>query len=184
MEIVKLKHELETAMEDKKTIEEEIKVRNEEVYKMNEKMIFMEYEKQAEANRQLSDMTTNKVQDLKLQLDKYQDNNIRRILDLQKLRKSLNRLKNDLYVFKLSKRLQNESQKAQAPQTESATKPASTEDEEIPSSATDPEAQNNVSKNSQGGNTVDSDKMVSEQIQQTMEAISKMEASLTTELIS
>ena len=50
-------------------------------------------------------MTTNKVQDLKLQLDKYQDNNIRRILDLQKLRKSLNRLKNDLYVFKLSKRL-------------------------------------------------------------------------------
>ena len=51
MEIVKLKHELETAMEDKKTIEEEIKVRNEEVYKMNEKMIFMEYEKQAEANR-------------------------------------------------------------------------------------------------------------------------------------
>ena len=70
MEIVKLKNELETAMEDKKTIEEEIKVRNEEVYKMNEKMIFMEYEKQAEANRQLSDMTTNKVQDLKLQLEK------------------------------------------------------------------------------------------------------------------
>ena len=33
---------------------------------MNEKMIFMEYEKQAEVNRQLSDMTTNKVQDLKL----------------------------------------------------------------------------------------------------------------------
>ena len=76
---------------------------------MNEKMIFMEYEKQAEVNRQLSDMTTNKVQDLKLQLDKCQDNNIRRILDLQKLRKSLNRLKNDLYVFKLSKKLQSES---------------------------------------------------------------------------
>ena len=31
---------------------------------------------------------------------------------MQKLRKCLNRLKNDLYVFKLSKRLQNESQKA------------------------------------------------------------------------
>lgn len=54
-------------------------------------------------------MTTNKVQDLKTQLDKCQDNNIRRILDLQKLRKSLNRLKNDLYVFKLSKKLQKEN---------------------------------------------------------------------------
>ena len=51
MEIVKLKHELEMAMEDKKTVEEEIKVRNEEVYKMNERMIFIEYEKQSEANR-------------------------------------------------------------------------------------------------------------------------------------
>ena len=51
MEIVKLKNELETALEDKKSVEEEIKVRNEEVYKMNEKMIFMEYEKQSEANR-------------------------------------------------------------------------------------------------------------------------------------
>lgn len=51
MEIVKLKHELEGALDEKKTIEEEIKVRNEEVYKMNEKMIFMEFEKQAEANR-------------------------------------------------------------------------------------------------------------------------------------
>ena len=51
MEIVKLKHELEGALDEKKTIEEEIKVRNEEVYKMNEKMIFLEYEKQAEANK-------------------------------------------------------------------------------------------------------------------------------------
>ena len=58
-------------------------------------------------------MTTNKVQDLKTQLDKCQDNNIRRILDLQKLRKSLNRLKNDLYVFKLSKKLQKENGTAQ-----------------------------------------------------------------------
>ena len=38
MEIVKLKHELEGALDEKKTIEEEIKVRNEEVYKMNEKI--------------------------------------------------------------------------------------------------------------------------------------------------
>lgn len=77
-------------------------------------------------------MTTNKVQDLKLQLDKCQDSNIRRILDMQKLRKCLNRLKNDLYVFKLSKRLQNESQKAQAPpQAESAAKPTLMDEDEL-----------------------------------------------------
>ena len=45
MEIVKLRHELEGAMEEKKTVEQEIKSRNEEVYTMNEKMIFMEFEK-------------------------------------------------------------------------------------------------------------------------------------------
>jgi len=72
---------------------------------MNEKMIFLEYEKQAEANRQLTELASSKVQDLNTKLEKCQDNNIRRIVELQKLRKSLNRLKNDLYVFKLSKRL-------------------------------------------------------------------------------
>ena len=61
MEIVKLRHELEAAVEEKNTVELEIKSRSEEVYKMNEKMIFMEYEKQAESNRQMSDLTTNKV---------------------------------------------------------------------------------------------------------------------------
>ena len=73
---------------------------------MNEKMIFLEFEKQAEANKQLANMDgNNKIQGLKAQLDKYQNNNIRRIMDLQKLRKCLNRLRNDLYVFKLSKKL-------------------------------------------------------------------------------
>ena len=77
---------------------------------MNEKMIFLEFEKQAEANKQLANMDgNNQIQGLKAQLDKYQNNNIRRIMDLQKLRKCLNRLRNDLYVFKLSKKLQKES---------------------------------------------------------------------------
>ena len=92
-------------MREKTQLEEEIKGRSEEVYKMNEKMIFLEYERQAEANKQLKEFDTNKVQDLKTKLEKCQDNNIRRILDLQKLRKSLKRLENDLYVFKLSKKL-------------------------------------------------------------------------------
>lgn len=83
MEIVKLRHELTSAIEEKQALEQEIKSRNQEVYEMNEKMIFMEYEKQAEANKQLASLhDTNKVQDLKAQLEKCQDNNIRRILDM------------------------------------------------------------------------------------------------------
>jgi len=62
MEIVKLRHELESATEEKQSLEQEIKNRNQEVYEMNEKMIFMEYEKQADANKQLANLdTTNKV---------------------------------------------------------------------------------------------------------------------------
>ena len=82
---------------------------------MNEKLIFMEYEKQAEANKQLAEMgQSNKVQELRTQIEKHQDANVRRIVDLQKLRKCLNRLKNDLYVYKLSKNLQKESLRERA----------------------------------------------------------------------
>ena len=67
---MKLRHELTAAAEEKKQLEEEIKTRSEEVYQMNEKMIFMEFEKQAEANKQLSDMASVKVHDLRSQLEK------------------------------------------------------------------------------------------------------------------
>ena len=40
---MKLKQELKNASEEKAAVEEEIKNRNEEIYKMNEKMIFMEF---------------------------------------------------------------------------------------------------------------------------------------------
>ena len=127
-----MRNELNAAQEEKASLEEEIKVRNEEVYKMNEKMIFLEYEKQAEANKQLANMgENNQVQGLKSQLDKYQNNNIRRIMDLQKLRKCLNRLRNDLYVFKLSKKLQNESQKAQVQPAEKEKEASFQEDDEL-----------------------------------------------------
>ena len=43
LEIVKLKQELKNASEEKAAVEDEIKNRNEEIYKMNEKMIFMEF---------------------------------------------------------------------------------------------------------------------------------------------
>ena len=67
---MKLRHELTAAAEEKKQLEEEIKTRSEEVYQMNEKMIFMEFEKQAEANKQLSEMASVKVHDLRSQLEK------------------------------------------------------------------------------------------------------------------
>ena len=43
LEIVKLKQELKNASEEKAAVADEIKNRNEEIYKMNEKMIFMEF---------------------------------------------------------------------------------------------------------------------------------------------
>ena len=43
IEIQKLKAELNRATEEKATVEDEIKNRNEEMYKMNEKMIFLEF---------------------------------------------------------------------------------------------------------------------------------------------
>ena len=54
VEIVSLKNDLKTAVEEKAQLEQEIKSRSEEVYKMNEKMIFLEYEKQAEATKQMA----------------------------------------------------------------------------------------------------------------------------------
>ena len=41
-----LKKQLLDATEEKASLEDEIKNRNEEMYKMNEKMIFLEFEKQ------------------------------------------------------------------------------------------------------------------------------------------
>ena len=46
IEITKLKQELKNAIEEKAAVELEIQSRNEEVYKMNEKMIFLEFQKQ------------------------------------------------------------------------------------------------------------------------------------------
>ena len=46
-------------------------------------MVFLEYEKQAEANKQITNaLDSNKVQHLQDQLEKCQDANIRRIFDL------------------------------------------------------------------------------------------------------
>lgn len=65
-----MRHQLQSAIEEKTSLEDEIKSRSEEVYKMNEKMIFLEFEKQNDANKQLSSLEGTKVQELKSQLEK------------------------------------------------------------------------------------------------------------------
>ena len=60
-EIIKLKSALETAIEEKKQLEDEVRSRSDEVYKMNEKMIFLEYERQAEASKLVTAMASGKV---------------------------------------------------------------------------------------------------------------------------
>lgn len=56
-----MRHQLQSAIEEKTSLEDEIKSRSEEVYKMNEKMIFLEFEKQNDANKQLSSLEGTKV---------------------------------------------------------------------------------------------------------------------------
>lgn len=48
MEIQKLKEELRKTENDKEALETEIKQRNEELYQMNQRMIFIEFEKQSQ----------------------------------------------------------------------------------------------------------------------------------------
>ena len=73
-------------MEEKASLEDEIKNRNEEMYAMNQKMIFMEFDKQqveVDDNGQgLVKATSNKVQDLKMQLEFNWDANVRRVFDM------------------------------------------------------------------------------------------------------
>ena len=44
---MKLREELQNASIEKSQLEEEIKARNQEMYQMNEKLIFLEYNKKA-----------------------------------------------------------------------------------------------------------------------------------------
>lgn len=66
IEIQNLKKVLKEATEEKATLEDEIKNRNEEMYKMNEKMIFLEFEKQQfdDKGKGLAQATSNQLQEL------------------------------------------------------------------------------------------------------------------------
>ena len=93
-------------MQDKLDLENEVKSRNEELYQMNEKMIINEINSSmtmagAGGEQQIAGLQ-NKVQ-------KYQDGNRKRASDLVKLKQSLERLRCDLHVLYLSKKLNKES---------------------------------------------------------------------------
>ena len=109
VEIMKYREELKLAMEDKEQIEAELKARSDEVYEMNQKMIFLEFQKQQDDMKHMSAVASTKTQDLKDRIERMIDQNLRRVFDMQQLKKSLNRLKNDLYYFKLSKKLQSQA---------------------------------------------------------------------------
>ena len=81
MEILRLKEELEQAMQEKLDLENEVKSRNEEIYQMNEKLIMNEIN---------SSMTIGvggeQITDLQAKIVKMQDNNKRRVTDMAKLK--------------------------------------------------------------------------------------------------
>lgn len=83
-------------------------------------------------------------------LDKFQDVNYRRVVDLSKLKQSLERLKCDLQVLFLSKKLNKQDEELNFHHDDSGAQEAST----------------------------DSEKLIGEQIQGTLEFISKIEQSI------
>ncbi|CDW78393.1 kinesin motor domain containing protein [Stylonychia lemnae] len=143
-EITKIKEDLDKVNEEKKDLEDEVKRRNEEIYQMNEKQILQEI------NQSMIDQK--QVNDLQGKLERVQDINIKRVGDMSKLKQCIERLRCDLNVLFLSKKL-NKDMPAESMLDDSgvnATQEAS----------------------------ADSDKFVSEQIQNTLDYIYKLEQQL------
>eukprot|EP00347_Sterkiella_histriomuscorum_P003556 403363838 len=145
-EIQKLKEELDKVNEEKKELEDEVKRRNEEIYQMNEKQIMQEI------NQSISDQKT--VNDLQNRLDRIQDINLKRMNDISKLRQCVERLKCDLHVLFLSKKLNRETNNDILDDSGNAIQEYST----------------------------DSDKIIGDQIQGTLDFISKLEQTIRDDL--
>ena len=79
---------MRAATDEKVSLEDEIKNRNEEMYNMNEKLIFMEFQKSQktpvtdDTGKDLHALTSNQVQELKAKVDQNNDANVRRVFDL------------------------------------------------------------------------------------------------------
>ena len=101
---MKLREELERAQEEKRELEQEIKCRNEEIYQMNERLLLQEINS---SSTLISDPKV--VQELQAKMDRIYDANVRRVTDMSKLRQCLERLKCDLHVMYLSKKLNRSS---------------------------------------------------------------------------
>ena len=86
-----MQEELEEVQSDKEELENEVKLRNEEIYQMNEKMILNEIN---------SSMTLGAggeaITELQSKIQRMQDTNKRRVNDMSKLKQSLERLRCDL----------------------------------------------------------------------------------------
>lgn len=99
-EILKIKEELEKVNEEKRELEDEVKRRNEEIYQMNEKQIMNEI------NQSINGGTDHKtVMELQNRIERITDINMRRVGDMNKLRQCVERLKCDVQVLFLSKKL-------------------------------------------------------------------------------
>lgn len=98
LEITKLKEEVESTKKEKEELEEEISNRSKEIYEMNERILLMEMN---HANNRQEDLTT--IQDLKLALEQNQNSN-KLSYDFSKFIDSLERLKADLEILKLSEK--------------------------------------------------------------------------------
>lgn len=101
--MVKLKKELEKILEEKTELENEIKSRNEEIYQMNERLMMLEIN--SSMNNTGNGADRQQVNELQSKLDRVNDTNVRRANDIHKLKQCLDRLRCDLHMMFLNKKL-------------------------------------------------------------------------------
>lgn len=162
LEIVKLKEELESISKEKEDLEEEISSRNKEIYEMNEKIILMEMN---HASARQQDLNT--IQDLKDALDR-QGKTERAVYNFSKFKDSLDRLKCDLELLKLSEKFAKNRNKKHFVDS---SKEEQQNEAFLGDSLTDAKKESNLEDSGSSSKNLSSDKLVLDNIQRSIELI-------------
>lgn len=139
------------AQSEKQELENEIKSRNEEIYQMNEKMIMNEIN----SSITIGAGGEQQINELQIKVNRLEDGNRKRAHDMNKLKQCLERLRWDLHVLYLSKKLNK--------------------DDDSNTMVQEAETMNTQAPNEQ---STDSEKIIKDQIQNTLDFITKIEQSL------
>ena len=135
--------------DEKKHFEEEIDTNNKQLYEQNEKLIFQQFSKEQSIHKQ-DNLAIETLYTIK-------DSNIKKRADVQKLRSRLQNLKSDIQIHSMSAKLKIQDLAAKMHQNEQ---------------------QLDTSKDSKNEKSIDSEQMVNEQIQGTIDLLDRIEQAL------